>query len=120
MPTLYKDQAIVPPPAYHQAQGRQRPALHSDVLSERQHVARVHAVPFGCSSGSSSFPPPLPAGSGGIPHTYSDEILFLIALLLPYVGSPDLGGYARLVVQAFWWTPLSGSPSLYVNLARQE
>ena len=33
VPTLYKDQATVPPPAYHRAQGRQHPALHIDALS---------------------------------------------------------------------------------------
>lgn len=76
VPTLYKDQAIVPLPAYHQVQGWQRLALHSDVLSERQYVALVHAVPFGCSSGSSSFPPPLPTDSGGAPRTYSKVLGF--------------------------------------------
>lgn len=68
MPT--SDQAPDPPLSYHRAQAGHRCALHLLVLC---HLA-VQLAHW-------RYPPPLPAGSGGAPRTYSDESLLLIALL---------------------------------------
>src|SRR5204863_9015401 len=45
------------------------------------HVAFACPVPLGRSSSSSSLSPPLPAGKGGRPRSYSEESLLLISLL---------------------------------------
>lgn len=81
VPTLYKDQATVPPPAYHRAQGRQRPALHIDALSLVSTLHLLMLCRLAVRLAHRRCPPPLPAGPGGAPRTYSDETLLLIALL---------------------------------------
>src|SRR5437588_2156708 len=81
MPLVVNEQAAVPPPAYHRAQARLGPALHLDALTlvttlhllARCHLA-VRLAHHRC-------PPPLPAGPGGAPRTYSEESLLLIGLL---------------------------------------
>jgi hypothetical protein len=88
VPTLYKDQATVPPPAYHRAQGRQHPALHIDALSLVSTLHLLMLCRLAVRLAHRRCPPPLPAGPGGAPRTYSDETLLLIALLRTLWRSP--------------------------------
>lgn len=54
MPTPMKEQAPVPPPAYHRVQGKLGPALHIDALTlVSEHMAFPHALPSGGTPGSS-------------------------------------------------------------------
>lgn len=76
MPLVVNEQAPVPAPAYHRAQARRGPALHIDAL---RLVMSLHLLML-CRLAHRRCPPPLPAGPGGSPRTYSDESLLLIAL----------------------------------------
>jgi hypothetical protein len=81
MPTVISEQAQLPPPAYHRAQARLGPALHIDALTL---VRTLHLLVFCRLAGRLAHrrcPPPLPAGPGGAPRTYSEESLLLLALL---------------------------------------
>src|SRR5260221_12774472 len=81
MPTTVNEQAPVPPPAYHRAQARLGLALHIDALTL---VSTLHLLTLCCLAvrlAHRRCPPPLPAGPGGAPCTYSEESLLLIALL---------------------------------------
>ena len=81
MPTLVKEQAPVPPPCYQRAQARQSPALHIDALTlvTTLHLLTLCRLAIGLAH--RRCPPPLPAGPGGAPRTYSEESLLLIGLL---------------------------------------
>jgi hypothetical protein len=71
----------VPPPAYHRAQLKRRPALHLDAVSL---VTRLHLLSLcrlAVRLAQRHCPPPLPAGAGGRPRRYRDESLLLLALL---------------------------------------
>ena len=81
VPALYNDQVAVPPPAYHRAQVRQRPALHIDALTLVTTLHLLVLCRLAVRLAHRRCPPPLPAGPGGAPRTYSDETLLLIALL---------------------------------------
>jgi len=81
VPALYNDQAAVPPPAYHRAQVRQRPALHIDALTLVTTLHLLVLCRLAVRLAHRRCPPPLPAGPGGALRTYSDETLLLIALL---------------------------------------
>ncbi len=81
MPTLVKEEAPVPPPAYHRMQTKRGSALHIDALTlvTTFHLlalcrVAVRLVHHRC-------PPPLAAGPGGAPRRYREESLLLIALL---------------------------------------
>ena len=81
MPIPVESQSPIPPPAYHRAQARGKDALHIDALTLVRclHLLAlsrlaVHLAYQRCS-------PPLPAGPGGAPRTYSGPSLLLIALL---------------------------------------
>jgi len=81
MPTVLTEQAPVPPPAYHRAQGRLGPTLHIDALTL---VCTLHLLTLCRSAVRLSHrrcAPPLPAGPGGAPRIYREESLLLIALL---------------------------------------
>jgi hypothetical protein len=74
-------QAPIPPPAYSRAQARSKDALHIDALTliRTLHLLAVcrlavRVAHYRCS-------PPLPAGPGGAPRTYSEASLLLIALV---------------------------------------
>src|SRR5256885_12422340 len=78
---VVEHQAPVPPPSYQRAQAKQSPALQINALTlvTRLHLLllcrlAVHLAHRRC-------PPPLPAGPGGSPRTYSEESLLLISLL---------------------------------------
>jgi hypothetical protein len=80
-PQLVKDQTPVPQPADHRAQARSVPDLHIDALTL---VNTLHLLPLcrlAVRLAHRRCPPPLPAGPGGAPQTYSEESLLLIALL---------------------------------------
>ena len=81
MPTPVKEQTPVPPPCYQRAQARQSPALHIDALTlvTTLHLLTLCRLAIGLAH--RRCPPPLPAGPGGAPRTYSEESLLLIGLL---------------------------------------
>lgn len=81
MPCVVKDQAPVPPPAYHRAQARRGPNLHLDALTLVQTLHLLALCRLAVRLAHFRCPPPLPAGPGGAPRTYSEESLLLIALL---------------------------------------
>lgn len=72
---------LVPPPAYHRAWRKRRPALHLDALTL---VTRLHLLSLcrlAVRLAQHRCPPPLPSGRGGRPRRYSEESLLLLALL---------------------------------------
>ena len=79
--TVVNHQAAVPPPSYQRAQAKQKPALHINALAL---VTRLHLLMvcrLAVRLAHHRCPPPLPAGPGGAPRTYSEESLLLIGLL---------------------------------------
>jgi hypothetical protein len=81
MPMIVNEQAPVPPPAYHRAQARRGPALHIDALTLVHTLHLLTLCGLAVRLAHRRCPPPLPAGPGGAPRTYSEESLLLIALL---------------------------------------
>src|SRR5512135_1784417 len=77
MPSVISNQAPVPPPAYHRMQARLGSSLHIDALTL---VKTLHLLTL-CRLAHRRCPPPLPAGPGGAPRSYSEASLLLIALL---------------------------------------
>src|SRR5579859_3068261 len=80
MPTVLTEPAPVPPPAYHRAQARLGPALHIDALTLVRTLHLLTLCRLAVRLAHHRCPPPLPAGPGGAPRTYSEESL-LLALL---------------------------------------
>src|SRR5437868_11246812 len=81
MPLALEPQAPVAPPSYQRAQAKQGPALHINALTL---VTRLHLLALcrlAVRLAHRRCPPPLPAGKGGAPRTYSEESLLLISLL---------------------------------------
>ena len=81
MPQLVNEQAPVPPPAYHRAQARRGPALQINALTLVGSLHLLTLCRLALRLAHRRCPPPLPAGPGGAPRTYSEESLLLIALL---------------------------------------
>lgn len=81
MPTVVTSEAPVPPPAYHRAQARLGPALHIDALTLITTLHLLTLCRLAVRLAHRHCPPPLPAGPGGAPRTYSEASLLLIALL---------------------------------------
>jgi transposase len=81
MPTIVNDQVSVPPPAYHREQTRLGPALHIDALTLVNTLHLLTLCRLAVRLAHRRCPPPLSAGKGGAPRTYSEESLLLIALL---------------------------------------
>src|SRR3989441_11705521 len=81
MPTVVKEQAPVPPPSYQRAQARLSPALHIDALTLVTTLHLLTLCRLAVLMAHRRCPPPLPAGPGGAPRTYSEESLLLIGLL---------------------------------------
>src|SRR2546425_13380005 len=81
MPLMLHEQAPVPPPAYHRAQARLGPALHIDALTLVSTLHLLTLCRLAVRLAHRRCPPPLPAGPGGSPRTYSEESLLLLALL---------------------------------------
>ena len=94
--TVTDHQAPVPSPSYQRGQARLGPALHIDALTLVTTLHLLVLCQLAVRLAHHRCPPPLPAGPGGAPRTYSEETLLLIGLLrtrLPALVS----GYARLV-----------------------
>src|SRR6266478_8936424 len=81
MPTLIEEQAPVAPPAYHRAQAREGSPLHINALMLVTTLHLLTLCRLAVRLAHRRCPPPLPAGPGGSPRTYSEESLLLIALL---------------------------------------
>jgi transposase len=81
IPTFVNEQAIVPPPAYHRMQAKQKPSLHIDALTLVTTLHLLTLCRLAVHLAHRRCPPPLPAGPGGAPRTYREESLLLIALL---------------------------------------
>ena len=94
--TVTDHQAPVPSPSYQRGQARLGPALHIDALTLVTTLHLLALCQLAVRLAHHRCPPPLPAGPGGAPRTYSEETLLLIGLLrtrLPALVS----GYARVV-----------------------
>src|SRR6266571_1065869 len=81
MPLVITNQAPVPPPAYHRMQGRLGSNLHIDALTLVTTLHLLTLCRLAVRVAHRRCPPPLPAGPGGAPRTYSEASLLLIALL---------------------------------------
>jgi len=81
MPVALESQAPVPPPAYHRMQARLGAALHIDALTLVTSLHLLALCRLAVRLAHRRCPPPLSAGPGGAPRTYSEESLLLIALL---------------------------------------
>src|SRR2546421_4474838 len=81
IPVALESQASVPPPAYHRMQARLGAALHIDALTLVTTLHLLTLCRLAVRLAHYRCPPPLAAGPGGAPRTYSDESLLLIALL---------------------------------------
>src|SRR5260370_27717682 len=81
MPTIVKEQAPVSPPCYQRAQARLKPALHIDALTLITTLHLLTLCRLAVRMAHRRCPPPLSAGPGGAPRTYSEESLLLIGLL---------------------------------------
>ena len=81
MPTIIAEQAPVPPPCYQRAQAKQSPALHINALILVTKLHLLSLCRLAVNIAHRRCPPPLPAGPGGAPRTYSEESLLLISLL---------------------------------------
>ncbi len=99
-PPLINDQVPVPPPAYHRMQARLGAALHIDALTLVRGLHLLTLCRLAVRLGHWRCPPPLPAGPGGAPRTYSDESLLLIALLrtLWRLSYPDMRDWPTLAL----------------------
>src|SRR2546427_10081352 len=81
MPLIVTEQAPVPPPAYPRAQARLGPVLHIDALTLVTSLHLLALCRLAVRLAHRRCPPSLSAGPGGAPRTYSEESLWLIALL---------------------------------------
>src|SRR5437660_975887 len=81
MPLGLEKQAPVAPPAYQRAQARLGPALHIDALTLVTTLHLLALCRLAVRLAHRRCPPPLPAGKGGRPRSYSEESLLLISLL---------------------------------------
>ncbi len=81
MPTMVVEQAPVPPPSYQRMQAKQAPALHINALTLVTTLHLLTLCRLAVRLAHHRCPPPLPAGKGGRPRTYSEESLLLISLL---------------------------------------
>ncbi|HEX6484563.1 MAG TPA: hypothetical protein VF043_37435 [Ktedonobacteraceae bacterium] len=81
MPQLANDKAPVPPTAYHRAQARLGPALHIDALTLVNTLHLLTLCRLAVRLAHRQCPPPLSAGPGGAPRTYSEESRLFITLL---------------------------------------
>src|SRR6266704_2801101 len=81
MPLVLINQAPVPPPAYHRMQARLGSSLHIDALSLVKTLHLLTLCRLAVRLAHRRCPPPLPAGPGGAPRSYSEASLLLIALL---------------------------------------
>src|SRR5204863_343949 len=81
MPLAFEDQTPVAPPSSHRGQARLGPALHMNALTLVTTLHLLALCRLAVRLAHRRCPPPLPAGKGGSPRTYSEESLLLIGLL---------------------------------------
>src|SRR5271169_3346011 len=81
MPTRIEEQAPVAPPSFQRGQARLSRALHIDALTLVTTLHLLTLCRLAVRLAHRRCPPPLPAGPGGAPRTYSEESLLLISLL---------------------------------------
>src|SRR5437667_6577708 len=81
MSLALEDQTPVAPPAYQRAQDRRGPALHINALTLVTTLHLLTLCRVAVRLAHRRCPPPLPAGPGGAPRTYTEESLLLISLL---------------------------------------
>jgi len=103
-------QAPMPPPAYHRAQVRDKGALHIDALTLVRCLHLLALCRVAVRLARWRCPPPLPAGPGGVPRTYSEESLLLLALLrtlwrLSYQDMYDWRKRLASLSSGLWITP---------------
>ena len=79
--TVVDHQAAVPPPSYQRAQAKQGSALQINALTVVTTLHLLLLCRLAVRLAHRRCPPPLPAGPGGAPRTYSEESLLLISLL---------------------------------------
>src|SRR5258708_2787975 len=96
MLTLVKEQAPIPPPCYQRAQAQLRPALHLDALTLVRTLHLLALCHLAVRVAHRRCAPPLSAGPGGAPRTYSEASLLLIGLLRT-LWALVVSGYTRLV-----------------------
>ena len=81
VPALCAPTGAVPPPSYQRALAKQPAALHLTALTLVSTLRLLDLCRLAVRLAHRRCPPPLPAGPGGRPRTYSEESLVLIALL---------------------------------------
>ena len=81
IPTLIEEQAPVPPPSFQREQARLSRALHIDALTLVTMLHLLTLCRLAVRLAHRRCPPPLLAGKGGRPRSYSEESLLLISLL---------------------------------------
>ena len=77
-PTKLNEVVPVPPPAYHRSLAR---SLHLHALYLVDHLHLFTICQLAVTFAHRQCPPPLPAGPGGRPRTYTDASILLMALL---------------------------------------
>jgi hypothetical protein len=89
MPLALENQTPVAPPSYQRAQARMGPALEINALTMVTTLHLLWLCRLAVRLSHRRCPPPLPAGPGGAPRTYSEESLLadqpltnLVALIL--------------------------------------
>src|SRR5438270_11438747 len=78
---IAKEQVPIPPPSFQRTQARLSRALHIDALTLVTTLHLLALCRLAVRLAHRRCPPPLPAGKGGSPRTYSEESLLLISLL---------------------------------------
>src|SRR5437660_2335329 len=79
---LIEEQTAVPPPSFQRGQARLSRALHIDALTLVTTLHLLALCRLAVRLAHRRCPPPLPAGKGGRPRSYSEESLLLMSLLL--------------------------------------
>ncbi len=79
--TVRDNQAAVPPPSYNRMQAKRGHDLHINALTLVTTLHLLLLCRMAVHMAHRRCPPPLPAGPGGSPRTYSEESLLLINLL---------------------------------------
>ena len=111
---IVKEQAPVPPPSFQRGQARLSRALHIDALTLVTTLQLLVLCRLAVRLAHRRCPPPLPAGKGGRPRSYSEESLLLISLLrtlwrLSYQDMHDwLKSWPALALVACLWIKRDG------------
>ena len=79
--TVKDDQIEVPPPSYNRIQAKRGHDLHINAFTLVTTLHLLVLCHMAVRMAHRRCPPPLPAGKGGAPRTYSEESLLLIGLL---------------------------------------